>query len=947
MSFAEVSQRRTFVLTIQSFNQLKVTIMRTRSLLFLFFLTCATTFSLRAQNWERLYAPGQANDFIQTPDGGFLLAGSYDGLNIGQKSRITKTDAEGDVEWTRQYPVEDTIESYTGVTLLDPQNIVAIGNFLDYYTPSNPEHFAVFVHKLDAQGNLVKQVVINPTPTLNTGYYASDIVRTAAGTLWIAVKVGAITRLYAYDSDLEPLWSVNMPGQVNQMIALPDGTVLMCGQKNGSMYLCKTDAAAAVLWEKTYETGVACMTLTQDGNIVLATPGRIIKVDPAGDILWSKNSISQFAQYAAWITEDQDGNLLVMGSYNANFTLVFSLGKFDVDGNLLWQKTPHQSLQGAQSNAKPLITAAGGYALAGDRSGKSMLMVTDTAFDLYRSWIAGSMYHDLNDDCSKDADEKALQYFTVSATDVHGTVWSEPIQQGQYAMQVPPGSYEIALNRRSYDPENWESCPSQTAVITPATDTAHIAPLGTKSLSDCPRPMIQSGIAKMRQCVDNTYNLTFSNFGTQKATDVKIEVDLSELLTYVGSSLPLLAKNGQKLTFAVGDLDIDEVRTATLTAFCTCDPSLGTSACTTLRITPDTCYPVLADWDHSIIRIQAAYDANDVSFTLQNVGVGAMQTAKNYQLRSYCISVLETGTFQLDAGASQTITRSNNALAYLFEAENAGNQPYIPGNAVALWRCQGLPLQEAWWHTQTGSPFYNLNCEEVRNSFDPNDITVRPRGEGDSHFILANEPALQYKIRFQNTGNDTAYVVSLRDTLPAELEVTSVIPGPSSHAYTFDIQHNVIKFLFKDINLPDSSSNVDASQGYVIFTVKMKPSLPNGTRIENRAAIYFDFNTPVITNTAVNTIHEPLMVAVEWPAANDLKIKVMPNPAVDFAVFQFDSPVEGQFYLLDAAGRSVRQASLSGADFRLDCQTLTPGVYFFQMMLQGQPPAQGKLIVTR
>ncbi len=909
------------------------------------FLGISTT--LNAQNWERLYTPGDAQDFVQTPDGGFLMAGEYGVWEAADKAIITKTNAQGDVDWSRRYAIGDTLETYNQLLIMDNQHILAVGSYMLDFS----QRFTTFLHQLDASGNLVKEVKL-PTPSQYQDYVPSDVVRTAQGLFWVSVKEyygGVGTDIHVVDQNLDISATYSFAGiTIDQMIPAADGTMLLCGTKNYTMYLCNVDLNGNLLWEKEYESGSACMTLTQDGNIVLATTGRMIKVDLLGNIIWSKNSIPGYWQNPAWITEDQQGNLLVIGAYNANFTLAFSVGKFDAAGTLIWTKTPHQSLQGVTSYVKPLVTTSGNYAFAGSRSGKMMLLHSDTDFEVYRSWITGSMYHDLNDNCTKDIDEKSQQYFSATITDIYGTEWTESIQDGVYAMQVPSGTYTVQVNKRSLDPENWEACNTSTAVVTATTDTVKISPIGMQSLVDCPRPHLRAGIAKMRVCANNQYNLNYYNLGTQKATDVQIEVELPDFVSYIGSSLPLVTQNGQKLTFSVGDLDIDQFGSATIDVFCSCDAVLGDYACSTFRITPDTCYPTLTNWDHSIIKMEAAYDINNVSVSIENIGTGNMASPKKWQFRTFCTGFLDSGTFQLDAGASTTLTYPNNTLAYLFEAENADNQPYIPGNALMIWKSSNQPIQESWWHTTSGSPFYALNCEEVVNSFDPNDITVSPRGDGEEHYILATEPALNYRIRFQNTGNDTAFVVSIQDTLPSYLQVASVVPGPSSHPYTFDIQQNMIRFTFNNINLPDSTSNPEGSQGYVTFEVKMKEDLPVGTRINNRAAIYFDFNTPIITNTAFNIIHEPVMVSATIDQAQPTDVAVMPNPTSDYALFQFKNTFDGQFYLVDVGGRSVKTQSFSGNDFQLDCRDMAPGVYFFNIMLHGQAnPVRGKLVITK
>lgn len=158
---------------------------------------------------------------------------------------------------------------------------------------------------------------------------------------------------------------------------------------------------------------------------------------------------------------------------------------------------------------------------------------------------------------------------------------------------------------------------------------------------------------------------------------------------------------------------------------------------------------------------------------------------------------------------------------------------------------------------------YN-NAKAVVAAFDPNQKTAYPQGEGAYHFISPNQNTLHYTIDFQNTGTYPATYVELRDTLDAALNAFSVEPLMASHDYTLDlVNDNILVFRFFNINLPDSFSNEPASHGFVTFNININAGLPLGTTIHNTAAIYFDFNEAVITNTTLHTIYLP-------PAITDL-----------------------------------------------------------------------------
>src|SRR5690606_17103611 len=113
-----------------------------------------------------------------------------------------------------------------------------------------------------------------------------------------------------------------------------------------------------------------------------------------------------------------------------------------------------------------------------------------------------------------------------------------------------------------------------------------------------------------------------------------------------------------------------------------------------------------------------------------------------------------------------------------------------------------------------------------------------------------DDSVLHYKIRFQNTGTYYAENVAILDTLSEHLDPATIHGVIASHDYRIDFLHNkYLVFYFDNIFLPDSFTNEAASHGYVSFFIKQRPQLPHGTVIDNSAAIYFDYNEPIITNT--------------------------------------------------------------------------------------------------
>lgn len=161
--------------------------------------------------------------------------------------------------------------------------------------------------------------------------------------------------------------------------------------------------------------------------------------------------------------------------------------------------------------------------------------------------------------------------------------------------------------------------------------------------------------------------------------------------------------------------------------------------------------------------------------------------------------------------------------------------------------------------------------QNVVNSFDPNDKTCL---EGAT--IGANQVGdyVHYMIRFENKGTYNAQNISVRDLIDtAKFDISTLTPINGSHLFVTRItEGNKVEFYFEDINLPFADATND---GYVAFKIKTKATLVGGDTFSNSAAIYFDYNSAIDTNTATTTIQT---LAVQ-DFAFGLYFTVYPNPA--------------------------------------------------------------------
>jgi uncharacterized repeat protein (TIGR01451 family) len=253
-----------------------------------------------------------------------------------------------------------------------------------------------------------------------------------------------------------------------------------------------------------------------------------------------------------------------------------------------------------------------------------------------------------------------------------------------------------------------------------------------------------------------------------------------------------------------------------------------------------------------------------------------------------------------------------------------------------------------------GSFTVGQHCDEVRTSFDPNDKRGFPLGFGNDHIIDRNQD-LEYMIRFQNTGNDTAFTVVVRDTLPASLlDLTSLRVGSSSHPYTWELgQNGVLAFRFDHILLPDSTTNEPASHGFVKFGIAQRANLDYGSQIENRAGIYFDYTAPVLTEWSIHRVDTiKIPVATTEPKAeidgeHASFFSISPNPFSEktlISVMENSLAFPLVLQITDLQGREMRRENVDSEKYFLQRKGLLSGVYFLKMTDSEGKIGFGKLI---
>lgn len=226
---------------------------------------------------------------------------------------------------------------------------------------------------------------------------------------------------------------------------------------------------------------------------------------------------------------------------------------------------------------------------------------------------------------------------------------------------------------------------------------------------------------------------------------------------------------------------------------------------------------------------------------------------------------------------------------------------------------------------------YSTLSETVVGSWDPNDKREShgPRVTYDD--FVASDEYLYYTIRFQNLGTAAADFVKIDDALNNQLDETTFQMLRSSHDYVVTRTDRDLEWFFEDINLAAEQEDVEASQGFVYFRIKPKPGYAIGDIIPNTASIFFDFNTPVITNRFDTEFVEN---ALSVNDSNFITFDMFPNPAKDVVTIRLNATNFGNvtINIIDLQGKLILEQHISeGNTMELDIADLQSGLYFVKL----------------
>ncbi len=564
--------------------------------------------------------------------------------------------------------------------------------------------------------------------------------------------------------------------------------------------------------------------------------------------------------------------------------------------------------------------------------------------------ISGKVTFDLNTDCIAESSDPTLGQWLVALSSDSKTYYRVTDENGTYSFGLPEGAYTIRLLPKN---ELWNVC-NDPIEINMTEGSQMVQDFIANVAVDC--PLIKTDISTpfLRRCFDNTYTLFYENQGTIVAENAYIEVDLDDDFDFISTDFTNFTITGQQLRFELGNLAVNESGYIKIVLNLNCATTiLGQTHCVTATAFPNEPCIVPPTWSGSELSITSECDElNDkVIFTILNTGTGAMKEAKRYIVTEDDVMRPPTN-IQLDILQAETLELPADGTSYRIITSQDTDYPLGKLATLAVEGCgdNGSGQFSTGFVTQFEEAdrdlFIDTDCKESIGSFDPNDIIGMPKGYGSKQYI-EKEVNVEYLIRFQNTGTDTAFTVRIKNYIPESLDLATIQMGAASHEYTYQFnQDRELIITFDDILLVDSTENEAASHGFVKYKILPSSTLIDEDKIENQAKIYFDYNEPITTNKAFHTIgRDFILESIDW-MGEKIDVIFYPNPTdqelkIDTGDFDFEKI---EYTIKNQLGQNQLSGIISDKNANIPCGELPSGVYIMNVRFDQKTQAVLKFI---
>jgi uncharacterized delta-60 repeat protein/uncharacterized repeat protein (TIGR01451 family) len=709
---------------------------------------------------------------------------------------------------------------------------------------------------------------------------------------------------------------------------------------------------------------IRTIEIQDDGKILLfgkftsfnnSLCNRLVRLNSDGSI---DNTFNSGLGANNWILTSklmQDGSIMIGGNFTSyNGIYKGRIAKINHDGSLVESFIFNNGFNNIVNSINEIednkILITGSFTQFDNIIKRGLVLLNNS-----NKGVIGNFFIDSDSNCMKDENE--LPYNNTNFILYPTNELIQINEQGYfYFNHLEPGNYQILYDSVSFwkitCPQNLEFTVIDAEIITMTSN------IGMKFVNNCMKPNISIKMPFMRACFTNQ-KIHVQACNEYDATGVIPDaysiVKLDPNLIFENASLPFTSLGNNQYRFEHDTLYPGECVNYTISTQVNCAAVLGQTFCMEANLFPiDDCVldtiptpptgevtPCTLPWDKSSLSVEGWCANDSIYFTITNTGeLGGGDMECYSPVRIYVDGIAYIlDSIKLLGGEIVTYVFLGTGQTWRLEADQ---HPLHPGNShpnAHVENCNPgnwTPGMVTIFPQDDADPVKDIYCGVVTGSYDPNDKRGFPSGLGEDFEILPNQD-LEYIIRFQNTGTDTAFTVVVRDTLDVDFDIFSVTPGSASHNYSFRMYGpRVLEWTFPNILLPDSTTNEPLSNGFLSFKVKQKPNLPDGTLLKNDADIYFDFNEPIITNETSHKVQRRTFQATNSLTSltkSKSTIKLYPNPTKQEATLSFSNyQKQVSFKLLNLSGKVVlEKTNLYGKEVKVNLSEVPNGLYFMEV----------------
>jgi uncharacterized repeat protein (TIGR01451 family) len=890
--------------------------------------------AVSGQGFQKIYAEDSLNVNSMCPDnkGGYFLFGTYFSVGTNFSHRLVNIDKDGNKKWKKDYAdmFTSNLGSLTMVQLPD-------GSPLLYGHTSSSEEVKLI--KLNEKGDIAWSLNV---PI----WWGGVVVADSSFYLYGPSRNGATNAILRFNLD------GNVIGQTPVITPHISGYII---ESEGVTYneafdynITHIDFQGQKKWRfdlplDFHKNGNVQITKAKDSTYFANTDTHLLKLDKNGKKLW----IKPLPYLVGTQVLDSDDNLLFFKKSNGDKKHV--LFKLNKNGTLLWTRE-YETEKGGQL-VRILKLPNNGFMLLGQiYFWESLLIKTDSIGLVYTNIVQGKVTKDLDKNCATSNGDVACKNCIVEADRGNGEIYrSITNEKGEYFLNVDSGNYTL----KAYpliSSANWQICNPSLLTTLKLSKQNETINFYIKPIVYTPTMEVNISTPLLRRCFSNTYAINYANIGSRKADSASIVVTLDSLLEYESASLPLTSRNGRKYSFNLGNVESEQYGSFNISTRVRCGDStrIGQTICVDAKIFPDT-VTSNSNWSGANIDVVGFCKGDSIVFQAKNTGIAASSLLNVYIIENDTYRIKRTIRLLINGVYTEKLFNTGNTWRMIVDQEP--NHPTSTNPTAFVENCNSsLSVRNSNFVTKFAADDKSLSidvdCQPIIGSYDPNDKTGYPTGYGKQFKINQNQD-IEYKIRFQNTGTDTAFTVVVRDTLTENLDISSIEFGASSHPYKAQItEKRLLTFTFNNINLVDSFKNEPKSQGFVNFRIRQNKDLAFGKKITNSVGIYFDFNDPVVTNTTIHTVSAiEIVSAISEKPMNYLNINVYPNPIIESSNFELPLSIEGIFELFDTQGILLFKDSFQGNKYTFQRNNIAPNMYFFKITHKGQIISTGKLLI--